>query len=174
MYRFAKAVLVAAVVLLPTLVHAQSLAGTVRDASGAVLPGVTVEAASPVSDRESPHGGHDDGTGQYRLENLVPGTYTVTFSLAGFVTVSARGRGGQRRGRSSRSTPTCASAACRKRSPSPARRRSSTCRPARTHAEGDRQRGRVGTAGVARLRQHPRHRARHSGDRPQLRRQSRS
>ena len=44
----AKAVLVAAVVLLPALSHAQSLAGTVRDASGAVLPGVTVEAASPV------------------------------------------------------------------------------------------------------------------------------
>ena len=43
MSRFAKAVLVAAVVLLPTLVQAQSLAGTVRDASGAVLPGVTIE-----------------------------------------------------------------------------------------------------------------------------------
>jgi hypothetical protein len=45
---FAKAALVAAVVLLPALSHAQSLAGTVRDASGGVLPGVTVEAASPV------------------------------------------------------------------------------------------------------------------------------
>src|SRR5262245_27044689 len=45
---FTKAVLVAAIVLLPTLASAQSLAGIARDASGAVLPGVTVEAASPV------------------------------------------------------------------------------------------------------------------------------
>jgi hypothetical protein len=45
---FAKGLFVAAIVVLPTLSHAQSLTGTVRDASGAVLPGVTVEAASPV------------------------------------------------------------------------------------------------------------------------------
>ena len=43
----AKAVLLAAVVLFPALAQAQSIAGVVRDASGAVLPGVTVEAASP-------------------------------------------------------------------------------------------------------------------------------
>jgi hypothetical protein len=90
MYRFAKAVLVAAVVLLPSLVQAQSLAGTVRDASGAVLPGVTIEAASPAL-LEKVRTAITDGTGQYRLENLVPGTYTVTFSLAGFSTVRREG-----------------------------------------------------------------------------------
>jgi hypothetical protein len=90
MYRFAKAVLVAAVVLLPTLVHAQSLAGTVRDASGAVLPGVTIEAASPAL-LEKVRTAITDGTGQYRLENLVPGVYTVTFSLAGFSSVRREG-----------------------------------------------------------------------------------
>src|SRR6188474_2887623 len=90
MSRFAKAVLVAAVVLLPTLVQAQSLAGTVRDASGAVLPGVTIEAASPAL-LEKVRTAITDGTGQYRLENLVPGVYTVTFSLAGFVTVRREG-----------------------------------------------------------------------------------
>jgi hypothetical protein len=90
MHRFAKAVFVAAVVLLPTLVSAQSLAGTVRDASGAVLPGVTVEAASPVL-LEKVRTAVTDGTGQYRLENLVPGLYTVTFALPGFVTVRREG-----------------------------------------------------------------------------------
>ncbi len=90
MYRFTKAVLIAAVVLLPTLVHAQSLSGTVRDASGAVLPGVTVEAASPAL-LEKVRTTVTDGTGQYRLLDLVPGTYTVTFSLAGFVTVRREG-----------------------------------------------------------------------------------
>ena len=90
MYRFAKAVLVAAVVLLPSIVQAQSLAGTVRDASGAVLPGVTIEAASPAL-LEKVRTAITDGTGQYRLENLVPGTYTVTFSLAGFSTVRREG-----------------------------------------------------------------------------------
>ena len=87
---FTKAVLVAAIVLLPTLASAQSLAGTVRDASGAVLPGVTVEAASPAL-LEKVRTAVTDGTGQYRLENLVPGVYTVTFSLAGFSTVRREG-----------------------------------------------------------------------------------
>jgi hypothetical protein len=87
---FTKAVLVAAVVLLPTLASAQSLAGTVRDVSGAVLPGVTVEAASPAL-LEKVRTAVTDGTGQYRLENLVPGVYTVTFSLAGFSTVRREG-----------------------------------------------------------------------------------
>ena len=83
---FAKAVLLAAVVLFPALSHAQSLAGTVRDASGGVLPGVTVEAASPVL-IEKVRTATTDGTGQYRIENLPPGTYVVTFSLQGFTTV---------------------------------------------------------------------------------------
>ncbi len=76
MHHLTKALLVAAIVVLPTLAHAQSLTGTVRDASGAVLPGVTVEAASPGVDRKSPLTTVTDGTGLYRLENLVPGTYT--------------------------------------------------------------------------------------------------
>jgi hypothetical protein len=90
MSRVSKAVLVAAVVLSPTLAHAQSLAGTVRDASGAVLPGVTVEAASPVL-IEKVRAGVTDGSGQYRIENLPPGTYSVTYSLPGFVTVKRDG-----------------------------------------------------------------------------------
>jgi hypothetical protein len=83
---FTKALIVAAIVLLPALAHAQSLAGTVRDASGAVLPGVTVEAASPAL-LEKVRTAITDGTGQYRIENLTPGVYTVTFTLAGFTTV---------------------------------------------------------------------------------------
>jgi hypothetical protein len=77
----------AAVAILPTAAWAQAtLAGTVRDASGAVLPGVTVEAASPVL-IEKVRTAVSDGTGQYRIESLVPGTYSVTFSLAGFSTL---------------------------------------------------------------------------------------
>jgi hypothetical protein len=86
----AKALLVAAIVLLPALSHAQSLAGTVRDASGAVLPGVTVEAASPVL-IEKVRSAVTDGSGQYRIENLPPGPYTLTFTLPGFTTVKRDG-----------------------------------------------------------------------------------
>ncbi len=57
-----------------------------RDASGAVLPGVTVEAASPVL-LEKVRTAVSDGTGQYRITDLTPGTYTVTYTLPGFVTV---------------------------------------------------------------------------------------
>ena len=70
-----------------TVVHAQAtLAGTVRDASGAVLPGVTVEASSPVLIQKVRQV-VTDGTGQYRIPELPPGMYTVTFSLSGFSTV---------------------------------------------------------------------------------------
>jgi len=82
----AKAALLAAIVLLPGLVQAQSIAGVVRDASGAVLPGVTVEAASPVL-LEKVRTAVSDGTGQFRITDLTPGTYTVTYTLPGFVTV---------------------------------------------------------------------------------------
>ena len=75
----------------PSLVWAQAtIAGVVQDASGGVLPGVTVEAASPAL-IEKVRTAITDGTGRYRIENLVPGTYTVTFSLAGFVTVRREG-----------------------------------------------------------------------------------
>ena len=87
---FAKAVLVAAVVLIPALSHAQSLAGTVRDASGGVLPGVTVEAASPVL-IEKVRTATSDNAGQYRIENLPPGTYSLTYTLPGFTTVKRDG-----------------------------------------------------------------------------------
>ena len=79
-------------VLVPAVGLAQtsSIAGTVRDASGAVLPGVTVEASSPVL-IEKVRTGVTDGSGLYRVENLRPGTYLVTFSLAGFSLVKREG-----------------------------------------------------------------------------------
>src|SRR5262249_44962501 len=80
-----------AVVLLPAAAYAQaSIAGVVRDTSGAVLPGVTVEASSPVL-IEKVRTATSDGSGQYRVENLRPGIYTVKFTLVGFSTVSREG-----------------------------------------------------------------------------------
>ena len=79
--------LLALLCLAPATVWAQTtLAGAVRDNTGAVLPGVTVEAASPAL-IEKVRTAITDGAGRYRIENLQPGTYTVTFSLAGFATV---------------------------------------------------------------------------------------
>jgi len=63
-----------------------SITGVVKDASGAVLPGVTVEVASPVL-IEKTRTDVTDGAGQYRIINLLPGKYTVTFSLTGFGTM---------------------------------------------------------------------------------------
>jgi hypothetical protein len=63
-----------------------TIAGAVRDSSGAVLPGVTVEAASPVL-IEKVRTAVTDGSGRYRMEALQPGSYAVTFSLPGFSTV---------------------------------------------------------------------------------------
>ena len=81
----------AAAVLLPCAAYAQvALAGTVKDASGAVLPGVTVEAASPAL-IEKTRTAVSDATGQYRIESLQPGTYTVTFTLSGFSTLKREG-----------------------------------------------------------------------------------
>jgi hypothetical protein len=75
----------------PDLAHAQaSITGVVRDSSGAVLPGVTVEAASPAL-IERVRSGVSDGSGQYRIENLRPGDYTVTFTLPGFSAVIREG-----------------------------------------------------------------------------------
>ena len=67
-----------------------SIAGQVKDASGAVLPGVTVEASSPAL-IEKVRSVSTGGTGQYRIELLPPGTYTVTFALPGFSTVKREG-----------------------------------------------------------------------------------
>src|SRR4029434_4974336 len=81
----------AAAVLLPVAAYAQvALAGTVKDASGAVLPGVNVEASRPVL-IEKTRSAVTDGTGQYRIESLQPGTYTVTFTLSGFSTLKRDG-----------------------------------------------------------------------------------
>jgi hypothetical protein len=81
----------AAATLFPSLAHAQaSLAGTVTDNSGAVLPGVSVEAASPALIEKS-RTVVTDSTGQYRIVDLKPGTYTLTFTLSGFSTVRREG-----------------------------------------------------------------------------------
>jgi len=69
---------------LPVLVHAQAtLAGVVRDGSGGVLPGVTVEAASSAL-IEKVRSTVTDGSGQYRITDLTPGAYAVTYTLPGF------------------------------------------------------------------------------------------
>ena len=78
-------------VLLPVVASAQAaISGVVRDTSGGVLPGVTVEAASPVL-IEQVRVTVTDGTGQYAIENLRPGEYTVTFTLPGFAVVQREG-----------------------------------------------------------------------------------
>ena len=90
MRQLMKVVSIAAILLLPSVAMAQSLAGVVRDNSGGVLPGVTVEATSPAL-IEKVRSVVTDGTGQYRLENLAPGTYSVTYALPGFATVKRDG-----------------------------------------------------------------------------------
>jgi hypothetical protein len=83
--------LVSAFVLLPAAAFAQaSIAGVVRDGSGAVMPGVTVEAASPAL-IEKVRSVTTDGSGQFRIVDLRPGTYSVSFSLPGFATVKREG-----------------------------------------------------------------------------------
>ena len=67
-----------------------AIVGLVKDPSGAVLPGVTVEAASPAL-IEKVRSAITDGAGQYRIENLRPGVYAVTFTLPGFNTVKQEG-----------------------------------------------------------------------------------
>src|SRR6187200_889815 len=69
---------------------AGSIAGVVRDTTGAVLPGVTVEAASPAL-IEKVRSVVTDTEGQYRIVDLRPGTYTITFTLAGFTTTRREG-----------------------------------------------------------------------------------
>ena len=80
-----------ALVMLPAVAYAQAaITGTVKDASGGVLPGVSVEASSPVL-IEKIRTVVTDGTGQYKIVDLLPGTYTVTFALTGFSTVKRDG-----------------------------------------------------------------------------------
>ena len=77
--------------LLPAIAAAQaSITGVVKDSSGSVLPGVTVEAASPAL-LEKVRTATTDGNGQYRITELRPGAYVVTFTLPGFTGVKRDG-----------------------------------------------------------------------------------
>src|SRR5580698_6527812 len=67
-----------------------TIAGVVRDPSGAVLPGTTIEVASPVL-IEKVRTATTDGSGQYAIVDLPVGTYSVTFTLAGFNTFKRDG-----------------------------------------------------------------------------------
>ena len=78
---------VCAVVLLPTIAFAQAqIVGAVRDESGGVLPGVTVEATSPAIIEKVRIAVTDD-QGRYRIDGLRPGIYKLTFALTGFSTI---------------------------------------------------------------------------------------
>ena len=82
----------ACLLLAPSPAGAQgsAIGGTVSDSTGGVLPGVTVEARSPLL-IEQVRTAVTDGSGQYRIIALEPGTYSVTFSLPGFSTVIREG-----------------------------------------------------------------------------------
>ena len=88
--RIASLVIVWSLLLTSAAWAQTSITGVARDTSGAVLPGVTIEAASPAL-IEKVRTSVSDGSGQYRVENLRPGTYTVTFTLPGFSTVKREG-----------------------------------------------------------------------------------
>ena len=92
MHRLFKGILVViCLVVVPSAAFAQaSIVGTARDASGAVLPGVTVEASSPAL-IERTRSVITNGVGQYSIQDLRPGTYSVTFTLPGFSTVKRDG-----------------------------------------------------------------------------------
>ena len=85
-------VLVAVLAAVPAVTaSAQSaIAGVVRDTSGGVLPGVTVEAASPVLIERS-RTAITDSEGRYQIIDLRPGVYAVTFALEGFNTFKRDG-----------------------------------------------------------------------------------
>jgi len=92
--RLARILALSGFLLVPGDVWAQSattagIAGVVRDATGAVLPGVTVEAASAAL-IEKVRTVATDGDGQYKIVDLRPGTYSVTFTLTGFGTVNGK------------------------------------------------------------------------------------
>jgi hypothetical protein len=88
------AIVCACLMLVPTVSPAQgvpsSIAGVVKDTSGAILPGVTVEAASPAL-IEKVRTVVTDSKGEYKIIDLRPGLYTVTFTLPGFSTAKREG-----------------------------------------------------------------------------------
>jgi hypothetical protein len=84
-------IFLAVLALLPSAARAQaSITGVVKDTSGAVLPGVTVEASSPAL-IEKVRTSVTDESGRYRIVDLRPGTYTVNFTLTGFQSVRREG-----------------------------------------------------------------------------------
>src|SRR6267142_1606050 len=92
---FAAVVAIMLSIVMPVAASAQSgttgaIAGMVTDTTGAVLPGVTVEAASPAL-IEKVRTALTDAQGRYQVVELRPGTYTVTFTLSGFSTVKREG-----------------------------------------------------------------------------------
>ena len=129
--------------LAPAAAYAQaSITGVVKDTSGAVLPGVTVEVASPAL-IEKVRTTVTDGSGPYQIIQLLPGTYTATFTLPGFSTTKREGIELSGSFVATRQRRTCGSASWRKPSPSPARRRSSTCGAPQVQkvvTQGDRRR----------------------------------
>src|SRR5262245_21089108 len=88
--RVARLVLVVLAVMVHAPLWAQSgqdaIAGLVKDSTGGVLPGVTVEASSPALIEQSKSAVTNEN-GQYRIVDLRPGTYKVTFTLPGFSTI---------------------------------------------------------------------------------------
>jgi len=83
-------VLLSVFLVLPSSARAQTITGVVKDGTGANMPGVTVEAASPAL-IEKVKTAVTDGSGNYRITDLRPGTYTVTFTLPGFSTYKRDG-----------------------------------------------------------------------------------
>ena len=91
MRRVLNTVAIAIILLIPRMALAQAtIAGVVRDASSAVLPGVRVEVSSPVL-IDKTRTVTTDTTGQYRITDLPPGSYSMTFSLGGFSSVTQEG-----------------------------------------------------------------------------------
>src|SRR5262245_25783662 len=83
-------VLISLALILAVASAQSTITGAVRDSSGGALPGVTVEAASPAL-IEKVRSSTTDESGQYRIINLQPGPYTLTFTLPGFNTVKRDG-----------------------------------------------------------------------------------
>ena len=88
--RFRQVLVVTLLTATAAFAQQASITGVVRDTSGAVLPGVTVEASSPALIEQS-RSVVSDGAGQYRLVDLRAGTYAVTFSIPGFTTIRREG-----------------------------------------------------------------------------------
>ena len=89
-FSFITVAAMAVALLAPSLASAQQIGGAVTDEQGLALPGVTVEARSP-SIIELVRTASSDGSGQYLITNLEPGTYSITYMLNGFSTLIREG-----------------------------------------------------------------------------------